>query len=72
MIQVETSYIRVDRTVEKYINNGKYVFIYNDQGLCFDVFFSKEKMKAFFENKIERGDLFFDNEEQLDDYFQFI
>ena len=27
-------------------------------------------MKAFFDNKIERGDLFFDNEKQLDDYFQ--
>jgi hypothetical protein len=70
MIQVETNYIRADRTVEKYINNGKYIFVYNDQGLYFDVFFSEEKMKAFFENKIERGDLFFDNEEQLDDYFQ--
>ena len=44
MRQVETNYIRADRTVEKYINNGKNIFVYNDQGLYFDVFFSEEKM----------------------------
>lgn len=71
MIQIEINYIRTDMTVEKYIHNGNSVFIYNNQGLYFDVFFSENKMKAFFDNKIKRGDLFFDNENQLDNYFKF-
>ncbi len=70
MIQVETNYIRADKSVEKHIHNGNYIFIYNDQGLYFDVFFSENKMKAFFDNSIVRGDLFFDNEKQLSTYFQ--
>ncbi len=70
MIQVETNYIRADKSVEKYIHNGNYIFIYNNQGLYFDVFFSENKMKAFFDNRIVRGDLFFDNEKQLSAYFQ--
>lgn len=70
MKQIETEYIRADKTVEKYIsNNEKLVFIYNNQGLYFDVFFSKSKMNKFFDNKINRGDLFFNNEELLNEYF---
>ena len=68
MIQVDTNYISADKTVEKYLINGKYIFVYNDQGLYFDVFFSEQKMKAFFDNEIARGDLFFDNEKQLNGY----
>ena len=70
MKQIETKYIRADRTIEKYLtNNGKTIFIYNNQGLYFDVFFSENKMNDFFENKINRGDLFFDNEKSLNEYF---
>jgi len=72
MKQIETQYIRADKTIEKYIsNNGKYVFIYNNQGLYFDIFFSEDKMNAFLENKICRGELFFDTEKSLNKYFGF-
>lgn len=71
MKQIDVEYIRADRSIEKYIHNGNYVFIYNDQGLYFDVFFSEEKKNAFFEDKIERGDLFFDNEKELDTFISF-
>ncbi|MCF6242787.1 MAG: hypothetical protein L3J74_15770 [Bacteroidales bacterium] len=72
MKQIEIKYIRADKTIEKYMTfNGKIIFIYNNQGLYFDVFFSKNKMEAFFDNKISRGDLFFDNEKSLNEYFDF-
>ena len=71
MIQIKTDYIRADKSVEKYIHNGEIIYIFNNQGLYFDVFFSKEKLKAFFDNKIERGDLFFDNENKLNKHFKF-
>lgn len=72
MKQLETQYIRADKTIERYIsNNGNPVFIYNNQGLYFDVFFSEYKMNSFLENKICRGELFFDNEESLNKYFGF-
>lgn len=71
MKQVENQYIRADRTAEKYISNsGKSIFLYNNQGLYFDVFFSKQKINAFFDNKINRGDLFFDNENLLNKYLE--
>jgi len=70
MKQIETEYIRSDKTIEKYItNDGKLVFIYNNQGLYFDIFYSENKMNAYFENKIDRGDLFFDNEKLLNKHF---
>ena len=72
MKQIQTQYIRADSTIEIYIsNNGKLVFIYNNQGLYFDVFFYQDKKNAFFKNKICRGELFFDNEESLNKYFSF-
>jgi len=72
MKQIETEYIRPDKTIEKYISNdGKSVFIYNNQGLYFDVFYSENKMNAYLENKIDRGDLFFDNEKLLNEHFSF-
>jgi len=70
MEPLETIELRPDRTIERYISkDGKIMFIYNNQGLYFDVFFSEEKMNDFFNNKVDRGDLFFDNEEDLDEYF---
>lgn len=72
MKQLETEYIRSDKTIEKYINSyGKLIFIYNNQGLYFDVFYSKKKLFAFLENEIDRGDLFFDNENLLNEHFDF-
>ena len=72
MKQVNIKYIRADKTVEKYIiNNGKSIFVYNDQGLYFDVFFSIKKLNDFFQNKVNRGDIFFDNEELLNKYLEF-
>lgn len=69
MTQIEVDYIRADRSIEKYIHNGNNIFIYNNQGLYFDVFFSESRMSDFFDNRIERGDLYFSNEYQLDQYF---
>ncbi len=72
MKQVDTRYIKADRTIEKYITKTrKTIFIYNNQGLYFDVFFSEQKMNDYFNNKIDRGDLFFDKEESLNKYFDF-
>jgi hypothetical protein len=72
MKQVDIQYIRADKTIEEYIsNNGKSIFIYNNQGLYFDVFFSTRKMNDFFQNKVNRGDLFFDSEKLLNRYFDF-
>jgi hypothetical protein len=72
MKQIHTQYFRSDKTIEKYISNtGKFVFIYNNQGLYFDVFFSKRRMNDFFQNKINRGDLFFDNEDLLNRFLGF-
>jgi hypothetical protein len=72
MKQIDTKYIRADKTIEKYIsNNGILVFIYNNQGLYFDVFFSTQRMNDFVHNKVDRGDIFFDNEELLNKYLGF-
>jgi hypothetical protein len=72
MKQIDTKYIRADKTIEKYMSkNGNLVFIYNNQGLYFDVFFSTQRMKDFFQNKVDRGDVFFDNEEFLNKYLGF-
>jgi len=72
MKQVNIKYIRADKTIEKYIiNNEKSIFVYNNQGLYFDVFLSIKKMNDFFQNKVNRGDIFFDNEELLNKYLDF-
>jgi hypothetical protein len=72
MKQIETNYIKADKTIEKYLSfDGKLVFVLNNQGLYFDVFLSIEKMNAFFANKIDRGDLFFDDEKKINEYLGF-
>lgn len=59
MRQIAVHYIQSCKSIEQYSLNGKTFFIYNNNGLYFDVFFSQEKMRAFFDNKVCRGDLFF-------------
>ena len=69
MKQIGIKYIRPDKTVEKYISKEeKIIFVYNNQGLYFDIFLSKQRMNDFFQNKIDRGDIFFDNEKLLNKY----
>ncbi len=68
-MQIDVHYIQACKSVEKYLYKGRIIFVYNDQGLYFDVFFSEEKVKAFFDNKIYRGDLFFYGKQDLDNYF---
>lgn len=70
MIQLETNYITADKSIETYIHNNSYMALFNNQGLYFDVFFSKEKLHAFLDATIERGDLFFTDEHELNTYFQ--
>lgn len=69
MKQVNIEYLRADKSIEEYIHNGERVFIYNNQGVYFDVFFSEDRMKAFLDDKIFRGDLFFCDEKEVNKYF---
>ncbi len=71
MKQIDIQYISSDKTIEEYLlDNGETIIIYNNQGLYFDVFYSKQKMNDFFQNKITRGDKFFDNENLLNKYLK--
>lgn len=62
---IETKYLRSDRTIEVFKIGDEVLYVYNNQGLYFDVFESEEKLHSFNTGKVCRGDYFFDNEEKL-------
>lgn len=68
MKYIKCEYIRADKSIEWYEINQKCIIILNSQGLYFDVFFSRDKLRSFLNDEILRGDLFFDCESKLDNF----
>ncbi len=69
---IKNKHIKPDKSIDVYISDDRrLIFIYDNQGLYFDVFFSNKKVKAFLDNKIDRGDIFFDDEQKMNNYFGF-